>query len=199
MPMTPLPPPVVLVAAGEADARSGLQSPNASTRAAAVLAVLANPETVDPFDYALVVKWLWENGRRRHAAFWFYVFQERSRPWSLADRHGDGAAALRSSLNDGLGQLINGWIASDVAEWRTVAERAISYEKRFPLYRERPQSLSAAEWTALVAQSRMDYDAQARAAFSGLDAAQVARQRRSAGLPVGPLQSPGPPLPVGWR
>ena len=184
--------------AGE-DTRSGLTSTDAKVRAAAVQDVLARPDVVDPFDYALVVKWLWENGRRRQAAFWFYVFQERSRPWSLADRGGDGAAALRSSLNDEMGTPINRWIASDVAEWRTVAERAISYEKRFPLYRERPPWLTAAQWTVLVAKSRTEYDEQAKAAFADMDPTHVASERRAAGLPVGPLEAPGPPLPDNWR
>ena len=80
-----------------------------------------------------------------------------------------------------------------------MAERAISYEKRFPLFRERPASVTATQWLALVAKSRMEYDAQAKAAFAGMDAAQVAGERRKAGLPVGLLQSAGPSLPDTWR
>ncbi len=77
--------------------------------------------------------------------------------------------------------------------------RAISFEKTFPLYRERPTGVTPAQWTALVARSRADYDAQAKAAFAGMDHAEVAVQRRANGLRVGPLDSPGPPLPEAWR
>lgn len=180
-------------------AQAGLQSPVPGARARAVEAVLARPESVDPFDYALVTKLLWESGRRRQAAFWFYLFQERSRPWSLADKAGSGAAALRSALNDELGTVVNRWVASDPVAWRALVERALAYEKRFPLYRERAPGIDATAWTALVASSRAEYDREARAAFARMDPAAFAAGRREAGLFVGPLRDPGPDLPDDWR
>ena len=180
-------------------AQAGLQSTDPVARARAVEAVLARPEGVDPFDYALFTKLLWEGGRRRQAAFWFYLFQERSRPWSLADKEGSGAAALRSALNDELGTVVNRWVASDPAAWRALVERALAYEKRFPLYRERAPGVDATAWTALVASSRAEYDREARAAFARMDPAAFAAGRRKTGLFVGPLQDPGPDLPDGWR
>ena len=176
-----------------------IRSDNSTARARAVATVLDHPEAVDPFDYALVVKWLWENGRRQQAAFWFYLFQERSRPWSLADKAGDGAAALRLALNDEMGALINGWVASDPVAWAETAKRAISFDKTFPLYHERPSGMTVAQWTALVARSRTEYDAQAIAAFAGMDQTEIAAQRRANGLRVGPLDAPGPALPEAWR
>ena len=193
-------PPALIAPTSEAtDLSARLLSKTPAVRSAAVEEVLRHPDAVDPFDYAPVVQWLWESGRRRHAAFWFYLFQERTRPWALADRRGDAAAALRSSLNDGLGRLINGWIASDVAAWQKIASRAIAYEKRFPLYRARPPGLDQAAWTALVARSRDEYDRQAGEAFAGMKADEMAAARRANGLPVGPLDAPGPALPEAWR
>ena len=161
--------------------------------------VLTHPEAVSPFDYATAVQWLWDHGRRRQAAFWFYVFQARTRPWALADSGGDGAAALRSALNDELGTVINGWVAGDLNEWRAIAERAVAYERRLPLQPERPPGLDATAWARLVERSRAEYAAQMRSAFDGLTPATFAANRRAAGLPVGPLADAGPPLPDGWR
>jgi len=47
--------------------------------------------------------------------------------------------------------------------------RAIAYEKRFPLDRERPSGLSSAAWVALVARSRPEYDQQAKEVFEALN------------------------------
>ena len=161
--------------------------------------MLAHPEAVSPFDYATAVQWLWSRGRRQQAAFWFYVFQARTRPWALADKGGDGAAALRSSLNDGMGPVINSWIGSDPAAWRSIAERAVSYERRLPLSVERPPGLDAPSWRRLVESSRGEYSAQLRSAFDDMSPDEFAAKRRGAGLPVGPLSEPGPPLPDDWR
>ncbi len=161
--------------------------------------VLAHPEAVNPFTYAIAVKWLWEQNRRRQAAFWFYVFQARTRPWSQADTRGDGAGALRGALNQELGPVINGWVASDLAAWRDIAERAIAYELRLPLSPERPDGVGSAAWQQLVEKSRAEYAAQMHDALGGLTAEALAAKRREAGLPVGPLDQPGPPLPDAWR
>lgn len=176
-----------------------LLSPDASTRRAAIDDFLTRPQAADPFAYAMLTSALWGEGRRLQAAFWFYVFQVRTRPWADADRRGDGAAALRASLNDGLGQEINGWLGSDLNAWREVATRAMSYEARLPLPADRPDGVDAAAWTAAVDKARRDYRAGYEKTLGAMTAEEVARGRRENGLPVGPLKDPGPPLPVGWR
>lgn len=181
--------------AAPAVARSGASEPQPPSAEL----VLAHPEAVSPFDYVVAVQWLWSHGRRQQAAFWFYVFQARTRPWALADTHGDGAAALRSALNDGLGTTINGWIGSDPVAWRMIAERAVSYERHLPLQAERPPELGASDWRALVERSRAEYAAQLKSAFDGLSPESLAAGRRQGGLPVGPLKDAGPPLPDAWR
>ncbi|SER08990.1 hypothetical protein SAMN05216548_11145 [Faunimonas pinastri] len=170
-----------------------------STTALPTDQILAHPELADPFSYATAVQALWAKGARLQATFWFYVFQERTRPWALADQNGDGASALRASINDGLGPQVNGWIASDVGAWKAVVERAMAYESHFPLYGERPSNMTAKLWSALVDRTRAEYVAGARKAFDSMSAEDVASSRKQAGLYVGPLQDPGPALPDGWR
>lgn len=162
-------------------------------------AVLARPEAYNPFAYAAVVQQLWAQGRRQQAAFWFYVFQARTRPWALADKQGDDAAALRSALNEELGGVINPWVASDLTAWRTLAERAVAYERRLPLPAERPEQLDAAAWNRLVDKARADYASQLRAVFDSLTPQTFAMKRREGGLTVGPWVQPGPPLLESWR
>ncbi len=163
--------------------------------------ILAHPDSVEPFAYAQLITWLWGQGRREQATFWFYVMQNRTRPWAQADHDGEGngAAALRASLDDQLGATINGWVASDPAAWKQIVDRALSFEAHLPLNKARPETMTEAAWLALVAKERAEYTAGAHAAFSGLDPATVAEQRRKAGLYNGPLQNPGPPLPEDWR
>ena len=65
---------------------------------------------------------------RLQAAFWYYVFQIRSRPWAEADRQrtrGSGAAALRASISETLGRPINEWLGSDPAAWKETGMAAI--------------------------------------------------------------------------
>ena len=162
-------------------------------------AVLADPAKHEPFTYALLVQSLWSSGRRQQAAFWFYVFQERTRPWADADTRGDGAAALRSALNDELGTVINRWVASDVRAWQAIVDRALSYEAKLPLNPARPDGIGQAEWERRVAKARADYVAAARQTLFTMKPEEVAAKRREAGLPVGPLEDPGPALPDSWR
>lgn len=161
--------------------------------------VLAHPQAVNPFNYSIAVTWLWQHGRRQQAAFWFYVFQVRTRPWALADKAGADAAPLRSALNDELGTVVNGWIGGDPVAWRNIAERAVAYERRLPLSTERPTGVDISIWRALVERSRIEYAAQLKTAFDGLVPETFAAERRKAGLSVGPLSEPGPPLPDDWR
>jgi len=176
-----------------------LLSPDAGTRRATIDAFLARPQATDPFAYAMLTNALWQEGRRRQAAFWFYVFQIRTRPWADVDKRGDGAAALRAALNDGLGQEINGWLGSDLDAWRDLAARAMSYEARLPLSADRPEGVDAAAWSAAVATSRRTYREGYEKTLGALTAAESAARRRENGMPVGPLEDPGPPLPADWR
>lgn len=176
-----------------------LSSQVETVRRAALAEVLARPETVNPFAYALVATLLLRDGRQLQAAFWFYLMQIRTRPWADADKGGDGAAALRASFNQVLGEPINGWLGADLAQWQEVARRAMSYETRLPLFAGRPDGLSAADWQARVAAARADYRKGYDQTLAVADAAAIAKSRRENGLPVGALADPGPPLPDDWR
>ncbi|MCQ8278393.1 hypothetical protein NFI95_08000 [Acetobacteraceae bacterium KSS8] len=193
--------PVFCLGLGRAAQAAEPAAADETANAATPEAILAHPDSVEPFAYAQLITWLWGQGRREQATFWFYVMQARTRPWAQADHdgEGDGAAALRASLNDQLGQVINGWVASDPAAWKRIVERALSYEAHLPLNPARPDGMTEPAWLALVAKERAEYASGAHTLFAGLDPAAVAAQRRKAGLYNGPLQSPGPALPEDWR
>ena len=162
--------------------------------------VLQHPGAVQPFDYASAVKTLWAEGNRSQAVFWFYVFQSRSLAWAKADRVGDGPAALRASLNEVLGRTINQWVGSDPIAWRDIAARAISYEKKIPLYPGKPNGISEPEWRKFVADSRAEYEAGFRKFSATLaDPKAYSAQRTAHGLYVGPLKDPGAPLRDSWK
>jgi hypothetical protein len=162
--------------------------------------VLQHPDTVQPFDYAYIIKTLWAEGNRSQAAFWFYLFQSRSLAWAKADKVGSGTAALRASLNEVLGQRINQWVGSDPNAWRDIAERAISYEKKIPIYPGKPGGISEANWQNLVTDSRAEYEAGFREFLATLsDENAYIGQRTRRGLYVGPLKNPGRPLPDSWK
>lgn len=160
--------------------------------------VLAQPGQATPWEIAQAAGALWADGRRLQAAFWFYVFQQRSRAHADVDKGGDGAAALRASLNAMLGEEINPWLGSDVAAWREVATRAMSFEAKLPIG-PAPEGVSATDWVAAVAKARAEYRAGYDATLGRADPAEMARTRRENGLPVGPLDQPGPALPADWR
>ena len=162
--------------------------------------ILQRPDSVQPFDYAYLIKTLWAEGNRSQATFWFYVFQSRSLAWAKADKAGNGPAALRASLNESLGQTINQWVGSDPVAWRDIAMRAISYEKKMPVYPGKPDGMSQAEWRKLVSDSRAEYETGFNK-FSAIlaDEKAYAAQRTAHGLNVGPLKDPGRPLPESWR
>ena len=176
-----------------------LTSTDPTIRDAAIAQVLARPDAVSPFLYAALVQALWSAGRRQQAAFWFYVFQARTRPWADADTRGDGEGALRASLNQGLGSTVNGWLGSDLAAWKELARRAIAYEAHFPLSAERPKGVSADRWRMMVAEARATYADGFAKTLEKVDPAEHARARRGNGLAVGPLDAPGPALLEGWR
>ena len=176
-----------------------LASGDVTVRDRAIVEVLARPDATDPFNYALLSHALWQDGRRLQASFWFYVFQARTRPWADLDKRGDGAGALRGALNEELGPTINGWLASDLGQWQAVARRALDYEARLPLSELRPDGVGAADWAKAVAVARASFRDGFEQTLGRETADDLARKRHAAGLPVGPLDAPGPPLPESWR
>ena len=158
-----------------------------------------HPEHYPPEDWAVLSSYQQSEGDLLRAAFWFYMYQMRSRPWARADDGGSGAAALRASFDATLGLDINEWISADLMLWRSVVDRAIAFEARLPLYAERPSGMDSDAWQALVERERRAYADEARAAFAGMDPAKIARARREKGLPVGPLSNQGRPLADVWR
>lgn len=168
------------------------------SRDAAANYVMAHPEAINPLYLSVLSLSLWKRGDRAQAAFWFYVFQVRSRAWINADK---SAAPLRASLNQQVGAMINPWIGSDLNAWYDIAGRGLAYEKKIPLYPHPPAQLTPEQWQAVVAKARQENDAQFQEVFGGFrkDPQAFAAKRRENKLPVGPLQDPGTPLPATWR
>lgn len=190
-------PSAVAAQRSEQDVVADLTGKSPARRQAAADYIIQNPASVNPLYLANAANILWARGDRLQAAFWFYVFQTRSRPWSDEDAY----APLRASLNAMLGPMINKWVASDIDAWQDVAMRAAAYEEKIPLYPERPKGVSQAEWSKRVQVWRDRNQQDLKAVFARMQADPVAfgETRRSNGLYVGPLQDPGAPLPGGWR
>lgn len=169
-------------------------------KAAATDYVLAHLDAVNPFSLIVPMQVLIERGDMLQASFLFYFWQIRSAPWA---RHGsaDGEGALRGAINSMLGEAVNRWIGSDPEAMVALAERAIAFERRLPLFGGRPESVSAAAWTKTVAELRADYEKGFRqyAPLSAEAKRAFAETRRQNGLPNGPLQNSGKPLPEAWR
>lgn len=159
--------------------------------------VLEAPEVRHPFDWIEPIALLWRRGDRLQSAFWFYVFQIRSRPWAEADRErtgGSGAAALRASVNEVLGRPINEWLGSDPAAWKDTGTAAIAFEKRLGFHAGRPDGIDASVWAAMNERAREEYEADFNALWSQYSFADFEDARRSNGLYVGPLRHSGSPL-----
>jgi len=158
-----------------------------------------HPERYPPDDWAVLSSFQVSQGDMLRAAFWFYMYQIRSRPWARADTGGGGAAALRASFNATLGADINEWIGADPELWRSVVERAIAYEAKLPLYAGRPPGTDEATWLKTVERERRAYADEAKAAFTKMDPAEVARTRKENSHFVGALSDKGRPLDDSWR
>lgn len=158
--MLTLSPPAPVLPSWEDMLVEQLRSEDRAVRERAIEVALAAPYALHPLtSYPALVGALWTDGRRTQAAFWFYVFQERSAAWALADDEGQGsgAAAVREAMNDQLGRVINPWAAGDVAAWKRIAARAVSYEAKFPLYAKRPEAMTQHDWLATVDRARINY------------------------------------------
>lgn len=159
--------------------------------------ILDDPEVRNPFEWVEAIAQLWQRGDRLQAAFWYYVFQTRSRPWAeadLAQTGGSGAAALRSSITYALGTPINEWLGSDPATWRDTGARAIAFEKRLPYHAGRPEGIDAATWAQMNETARTSHEAGFDQVWRQFSFADLEARRRQAGLYVGPLRDPGQPL-----
>jgi len=161
--------------------------------------ILQHPDAVPPMFFAGVSSRLWARGDRSQATFWFYLYQGRTLPWVKVLGPNNIDSFIRRGINTVEGKKINEWIGSDFEAWREVGARAIAFEKTAPLYPGRPDGIAEPDWNKLVAEQRADYEASFLTLFGHLTAESVAAGRRSAGLYVGPLQSPGKPLPEAWR
>jgi hypothetical protein len=169
----------------------------ALARASDPYAILDDPEVRNPFEWAEAIAGLWRRGDRLQAAFWYYVFQIRSRPWAEADlakTGGSGAAALRSSITYALGTPINEWLGSDPATWRDTGARAIAFEKRLPYHTGRPEGIDEATWAQMNETARTSHEAGFDQVWRQYSFADLEARRRQAGLYVGPLRDPGQPL-----
>ena len=160
--------------------------------------LLRDPSAHPPVSYVYVTSYLWNRGDRLQAAFWHYMFQIRTAPWVKHDRN---LAPLRGAVNESIGGTINRWVGSDYAAGEYVTRRAIAFEQRMPLTAERPAGLTEAQWRTEVEESRRAWVADFETMFGpgGPGRASMEAQRRSNDLPVGPLESPGAPLPADWR
>ncbi|WP_448949866.1 hypothetical protein [Labrys neptuniae] len=164
----------------------------------AVQQALAHPEAVHPIFLAFLAEALWQRGDKRQAAFWFYIFQSRSRIWADLDPE---MGQRRSALNDLLGRPINRWAASDLPAWHEIGARAITYEKKIPDFAGKLPGYSAETWAAELAKRRKEYEDGFLQAFpkTAQDRQKIDAKRQQNGLYVGPLLDPGKPLPDDWR
>lgn len=160
-------------------------------------AVLDAVDVRNPFDWLEPIGTLWRRGDRLQAAFWYYVFQIRSRPWAEADRQrtgGSGAAALRASIGETLGRPINEWLGSDPARWQETGTAAIAFEKRLAFHAGRPEGVDETAWAAMNQRAREEYEKDFEALWEQYSFARMEEMRRSNRLYVGPLRNPGQPL-----
>jgi hypothetical protein len=178
-----------------------LMEGSATDKAAAAAEIEKHPDEVNPFALIILVTYLFEQGDRARGSFWFYFWQQRSRPWARLGSP-DGERALRASFNATVGPMVNEWAGSDPIAMRELMARAWRYERRVPLYPGRPPGVGEKEWADAVAKERAVNDPEELVRlFPGTpaDLAQNAAARRSNGLYVGPWQHPGRALPEEWH
>ena len=161
-------------------------------------AILKAPQSVEPMYYVFVSQELWRRGDREQAAFWFYIFQSRTRAWAKSD---GTYAQARGALNSVMGQTINEWVGSDLEAMTVLVERALAYEEKFPFFDGKPDGVDVAKWNALMLTERAAYAAEFTEAAKEMlsEKEEWAAARRENGLFVGPWKSRGKPLPEHWR
>ncbi|PKP90256.1 MAG: hypothetical protein CVT77_15595 [Alphaproteobacteria bacterium HGW-Alphaproteobacteria-16] len=163
-------------------------------------AVIARPDIVDPSHYIQVIGTLLQRGDRLQATFFYYVWQVRYLPWArLGSPSGEGA--LFGAIRATLGPEINGWIGSDPMLNRQVLERALTYERKLPLHPDRPEGVDEKTWLRTIEEVR---EGAAREWLGQMpvtpDALKTwAKRRAENGLPNGPVEHSGTPLPDHWQ
>lgn len=209
-PVVQPPPPIVAPSQGQGSSEAlteeervlfQLKSGSAAQKAAAAAKLEAHPDLVEPFELIQLVGYLWSRGDKAQSAFWYYLWEQRSRPWAkLGSRDTEGA--LRASLRETIGPAINEWAGSDLVAERNLMLRAISYEERLPLFPGRPANIGQAAWLLAVAGDRAENDADSIKREFPIDEkslAKLATARRKNGLYVGSWKDAGAPLPDAWR
>ena len=163
--------------------------------------MMAHPDVVNPMSLIQLVTILLSRGDNERAAFWYYFWQTRSRPWAQFGPP-DGVAALRGAITATLGPTIDQWAGSDPLAMAILMKQATVFEQRAPLYPGRPEGVSGAAWVLAIARARTTNS------IAGIDRAVPTDQtsieaygdsRRKNGLYFGPWQSPGTPLAPEWR
>jgi hypothetical protein len=168
----------------------------------AIQYIFKHPEVVNPFLYASLSAALIKQGNIEQAAFWFYIFQSRTGAWVANDPDQSASPALKASFNEVLGGPINQWLGSDVNAWHDLAARAISYEKKFPFYKGKIDSVPDQQWQQALLDGRQKYESGFNSAFAQIltDGGKSSYdQRKANGLYVGPWQNPGKPLLDEWK
>lgn len=174
---------------------------SAAEKAAAAEEMQAHPEKVNPFGLLPLITYLLDQGDWERATFWYYFWQQRSRPWARLGTS-DGEAALRGSVIATLGPVVNEWAGSDPLAMRDLMVRAWRFERRAPLYPGRPAGVSEADWAKTVAEERAVNDPEEVARgypANPTDLESNAAERRRNHLYVGPWQHRGRPLMENWR
>lgn len=169
-------------------------------KARAVDAVIARPEIVAPVYYLQVVGELLQRGDPLQATFLYYIWGVRFAPWAKLGSPSD-EGALFGAARATFGPGINGWIGSDPMLNRQVLERALTYERKLPLHPDRPKGVDEQTWLRTIEEVR---EGAAREWLGQMpvtpDALKAWAKRRSEnGLPNGPVEHPGAPLPDHWQ
>ncbi|MDQ0466948.1 hypothetical protein QO010_004745 [Caulobacter ginsengisoli] len=161
----------------------------------AVDTIIAQPDVLPPWHYLKVCTVLWLRGDRQQAAFWFYIFKIRANAWG---RYDPSVEPMVNGFSRDFGQIVDRWIQGDDAVWRDTYARALSYERRIPLYPHPPEGVSAETWQREMADWRQSAQAEQDRAFA-LTEKELAKRRKRDKVKPGPLQNAGAPLPDDWR
>jgi len=160
---------------------------------------LRQPQLVSPFQWAALSGQLFENNMKKRAAFSFYVFQLRTAALAQVSTDPSGSPALRTSLNQSLGQKVNLWTAQDPDLMFELASKAIEFEQTLSQESFKPKHISLAKWNKTVSKTRNDYKNGLLGALGTTDKRRaMSRSRKMNGLPTGNIKDLGPDLPAEW-
>lgn len=180
----------------EAELNRSLNSNRTDERTQATKYVLDHPDAVEPMSWIPVIGTLLMQGNNEQAAFWYLIFQIRTQPWREGDPSGYGA--LYASISSVFGQEIMQWAGSDRDALMNLYRRAISYERKIPLYPGRPNGVSETAWKMRIAKSREDHRIELWLEKLP-EQNELEAKRRQNGFYVGPWRSRGEPLHDDWR